>query len=84
MAFLYSSTEAGAAPIVPVNYQSSLRVGIDVDWAKTPRGRAAAQRSHKAGIPFAINSDTKYFDREHNIWYPSRKKLLDTILKRYQ
>ena len=50
MAFFYSSAEAGTAPIIPTSYQSSLRVGIDVDWAKTPKGRAAAQRSRKAGI----------------------------------
>ena len=47
---LYSSAEAETVPITPVKYQSSLRVGIDVDWAKTPKGRAAAQRVHKAGI----------------------------------
>ncbi len=37
----------------------------------------------KAGIPFAINSDTKYFDRDTNRWYPDKKRLLDVILKRY-
>jgi len=47
---LYSSAEAENVSIAPKSYQSSLRVGIDVDWAKTPKGRAAAQRSHKAGI----------------------------------
>ncbi len=37
----------------------------------------------RAGIPFAINSDTKYFNRETNQWYPSKKHLLDVILKEY-
>ena len=46
----WSGAEAGTTPIFPEAYQSSLRVGIDVDWAKTPKGRVAAQRSHKAGI----------------------------------
>jgi Cellulase (glycosyl hydrolase family 5) len=33
-----------------------------------------------AGIPFAVNSDTKFFDREANVFYESVKPVLDAIL----
>lgn len=34
----------------------------------------------KAGIPSAVNSDTKFYDREKNIWMPNMEKLLEIIL----
>ena len=42
-----------------------------------------SKRLQKAGIPYAVNSDTKYFDRENNRWYGSVERVLDTILRRY-
>ncbi len=38
------------------------------------------QQLHMAQIPYAINSDTKYFDRQNNIWYDSVSEVLDVIL----
>lgn len=34
-----------------------------------------------AEIPVAWNSDTKFFNREQNIWYSSMAKVLETIIK---
>ncbi len=39
-----------------------------------------SQELYKRHIPFAINSDTKYYDREKNEWHGSRKAVLDAIL----
>ncbi len=39
-----------------------------------------AQSLQKAHIPYAINSDTKYFDREKNRWYDSVSEIVDIIL----
>ena len=33
----------------------------------------------KAGIPFAINSDTKFYDREKNTWIGSMKPVFNTV-----
>ncbi len=34
----------------------------------------------KRNIPYAVNSDTKYFDRVHNRWYDSVKEVLDIMI----
>jgi len=34
------------------------------------------------GIPYAVNSDTKYFNRKTNKWYTSVSEVLDVILGR--
>lgn len=34
-------------------------------------------------IPHAINSDTKFFDRIDNVWYPEMKPVLDAIIQTY-
>jgi hypothetical protein len=34
------------------------------------------------GIPYAVNSDTKYFNRKTNKWYDSVSEVLDVILGR--
>lgn len=34
-------------------------------------------------IPYAVNSDTKFFNRETNQWYESMKPVLDAMLYRY-
>jgi len=36
-----------------------------------------------AGIPYAINSDTKFYNRETNQWYESMADILDAMIKRY-
>ena len=33
-------------------------------------------------IPFAVNSDTKFFNRETNEWYDSMKEVLDIMIER--
>ncbi len=38
------------------------------------------QKLHDAQIPYAVNSDTKYFDRQNNGWYDSVGEVLDVIL----
>ncbi len=40
------------------------------------------QKLRDAKIPYAINSDTKYFDRINNGWYDSVGEVLDVILGR--
>jgi hypothetical protein len=35
----------------------------------------------KNNIPFAVNSDTKFFNRETNQWYPSMRPVLDAMIK---
>jgi len=37
----------------------------------------------KRGIPYAVNSDTKFFDRERNEWLEEMKPVLDVMIKRY-
>jgi len=37
----------------------------------------------KNNIPYSVISDTKFYNREKNIWYESVSKLLDTMLKNY-
>lgn len=37
----------------------------------------------EAGIPYAVNSDTKFFNRETNQWYESMQAVLDAMLRRY-
>ena len=32
-----------------------------------------------AGIPFAVNSDTKFYDRKTNEWIPEMKPVFDCI-----
>jgi len=32
------------------------------------------------GIPFAVNSDTKFYNRETNEWYPSMAEVLDIMI----
>ena len=36
-----------------------------------------------ADIPYAINSDTKFFNRDTNEWYQSMADILDAMIKRY-
>jgi len=38
----------------------------------------------KNGIPYAVNSDTKFFDRKTNRWYKSMKPVLDAMIRRYE
>lgn len=42
-----------------------------------------ARELQKRGIPYAVNSDTKFFDRTTNRWYPSMKPVLDAMIRRY-
>ena len=39
-----------------------------------------AKSLQSKNIPYAINSDTKYFDRENNKWYKSVSEVLDIII----
>jgi len=43
--------------------------------------RFVAGELDKAGIPFAVNSDTKFYDRETGRWIAEQKPVLDAILK---
>ena len=31
--------------------------------------------------PFSVNSDTKFYDREHNRWIPEMAPVLDALLR---
>ena len=36
----------------------------------------------ESDIPYGVNSDTKFFNRETNAWYGSMKKVLDAVISR--
>ena len=38
----------------------------------------------KSEVPYAVNSDTKFFNRETNEWYGSMKKVLDAMIAQYE
>ena len=42
--------------------------------------RFVSDRLREKGIPFAVNSDTKFFNRETNQWYPSMAEVLDIMI----
>ena len=42
--------------------------------------RFMSERLHAKGIAFAVNSDTKFYNREMNEWYPSMAEVLDIII----
>ncbi len=43
-----------------------------------------SQTLQKSGVPYGVNSDTKFFNREKNVWYGSMKKVLDAMIMRYE
>ena len=43
--------------------------------------RFVANNLQQAGIPYAVNSDSKFFDRKNNRWYASMGRVLDAILQ---
>ena len=46
--------------------------------------RFISRTLQKNGIPYAVNSDTKFFDRKTNRWYESMKPVLDAMIQRYE
>ena len=40
-----------------------------------------SEELQKAGIPYAVNSDTKFFNRETNEWYESMSDILDAMIQ---
>lgn len=43
-----------------------------------------SRQLQKAGIPYAVNSDTKFFNRDANVWYESIAPVLDAMVKEYK
>lgn len=62
---------------MPGNYNdgNDYTVPEQVDFATFVSGEL-----RKAGIPYAVNSDTKYYNREKNEWYAEMAPVVDAIL----
>ena len=58
------------------NRDDSYRISEQVHFASF-----VAEELKRAKIPFAINSDTKFYDRETHKWIPKMSLILDAILK---
>ncbi len=54
----------------------SCPVGLELAFS-----RAMVSALSKAGIPYDINADTRFFDIETLTWYPSEREVLEIILR---
>jgi Cellulase (glycosyl hydrolase family 5) len=68
------------SPISPTFYDGAPQAISYSLEEMTTFARFMADAHRSAGIPFAVNSDSKYYNRETNQWYESVKPLLDAIL----
>lgn len=63
---------------MPGNYNDGDNYTID---EQTKFASFMTQSLTDAKIPFAVNSDTKFYDREHNLWISDMRAVFDAIYK---